>query len=258
MLLSRTGQPYVVSGWYQQAAGPSTFQLRASLTMDHAIGGPVSPSWMRVYLPFTGDGSTGNIFPADARNVMSGGGIASGARDDNIDLFQIEAGAFGTEAIPSSGGPATRAGEHLYAMHAAALVDSGRISFEAVVQPKGARSAYSAPFRIWSVDASNFAEVDPTSGDVRVEIGGVVDTASGLAFNANDTVDLFVAAGGGMATIARVRVNSGSAADLPVTGAPLPALAASTTIDVLCNGTSNQWSGWVQSLRAYRSGVVPF
>src|SRR5260370_1686283 len=63
--------------------------------------------------------------------------------------------------------------------------------------PKGARSAYTAPLPIWSVDANNFATIDNATGNVIVDIGGTVQTLNTgpVTWNAQDVVELWLEAG---------------------------------------------------------------
>src|SRR5260370_402323 len=125
-------------------------------------------AWSRFTLAQVGGVGINTVYP----NYDPGG--QTGANDTWG--LQLENGLFATELIQTHGAAATRAGERLFYANGSALVDSGRIGMYAKFVPKGARSAYTAPPPIWSVDANNFATIDNATGAVIVYIGGTRPT----------------------------------------------------------------------------------
>jgi hypothetical protein len=78
-----------------------------------------------------------------------------------------------------------------------------------------------------------------------------------VAWNAQDAVELVVEAGGQAAgTYASYRVNGGPTIVIG-TGAALGPMQVTGAIDILCTGTSNQLSAWIQRLSFLAGGVRP-
>jgi hypothetical protein len=217
----------------------------------------LTTSWARVAITGTPTAEFVAIAPVDGRDWSAVGGATAGARDVQVAFVQREAGAFGTEYIITTAAAATRAGERLFVSSGSSLVSGGRLSLELKAIPKGSRSAYSAVIRLWTVDANNYAEIAPATGIITVKIGGVSNTTDAIDWAANDALELWIAAGGSQSTVIKYRINGGAQRRLTVTGAALSTLTVSGAIDLLCNGTSNQFTVWVQTLSAYASGRAP-
>lgn len=241
----------VGSEWVVQGSAGTTYDLNVFNAGNSATGGSATASWQRVSI-FTVN-ATGFV-PADGRANV----IAAGNRDNGIDFMQFEAGNFATEAIVTAGASATRAGEHLSKASSASLVDAGRVGMYAKVIPKGALSGSAAAAYLWYVDASNYARIE-TTGNVTVTIGGTTQalSSSPVTWSAQDTIELWVEAGGGsLSTIAKYRANGGAATTIGTT-TPLGSVSPGGGMDLLCSGTSGQLTSWVQQIVFYKSGQRP-
>lgn len=200
-----------------------------------------------------------NASSGNANDATTRGGIAAQALDQVTDLHQAESGLHPTEVIITAGATGTRAGERLYYATGSSLINNGRLGLGYSIHPKGTSSQYLANMRLWTIDASNYCEVDFSTRKIVTVIGGVsYTTASAMTWAASDQVDIWVEAGGGtLNTVAKYRVNEGSTTTLGTSGAAQGTIAASGAVDLLCNGTANQFNAWVRTLAAYRDTQRP-
>lgn len=236
------------TGTLYAAAPTSSANLSFNTTLSDSV-------WQRARVTGIANGAV--FVPDDARNWGSLGGPAPASYNDVLDLSQLEAGAFDTEWTPGA-----RAGERLYYPGGAALVDSGRLSLELVLQPKGGQSDYGANMRLWTDHANptqTFVEVDKTARQLVVSVGGVAYTTPGvMPWVAGETLSVFVGVGGGLPT--KVCSMSPSSGTHPLsTGSPptQASVSLSGDLDLLCNDASGQFTAWVRSLAAYRNGQAP-
>lgn len=239
---------YTCSLWLRATSGTSTYQMFGTATAFGFATGTATTTYRRVAATLTAGGTSLVYEPNDGRDLTGSGGIVDAARDVLIDLHQVEAGAFATEAIVTTAAAATRAGERLRIT--ATVIVAGRLALEIDCQPKGARADYAAAARVWT-RGTDYAEIEPTTGVLTVSIGGVTNTTSALTWSANDHVQLYVAAGGARPTTVSYRVNNGATITPTVTGSALGALSAGD-VDVLSDGTSSQLSCWLRAVRAWR------
>jgi hypothetical protein len=70
-------------------------------------------------------------------------------------------------------------------------------------------------------------------------------------------LEIFVVAGGSLATVVKYRVNGGAATVPAITGSALGNFAPAGALDILCDGTAKQWSAWLYNVAFYRSGRSP-
>lgn len=203
-------------------------------------------------------GASANPYMCQAAGTGWSAACAAVANVVHLDFAQIEAGAFPTSAISTTGSTAARSGERLYHATPASLIDSGRLSLAFSIRPLGSSSEYSANMRLWTIDSSNYAEINFSTRAISVVIGGVTRTLGTVlpTWARGDLLDVFVPAGGGsLPTTGKARVNGGGVTDLG-SGAAQGTVSGST-IDIACNGTSNQFSGGIYELTAYRAGQAP-
>lgn len=242
---AETGPIYTGSFWQQQGAGGAASARRQFGTAN--VDYTTAVAWSRVVTTYT---TVGAIFFLTPINSLPAG------QDVRHDLHQVELGQFATEAIVTTSGTATRAGERLTC--SSDLRDAGRVSLAITLQPKGASTQYASDMTLWYLDASNNAVINTSDRKVKITVGGVAYTAAvAMSWSANDVLDIYVAAGGSIASEASYRVNAGAKTTLS-TGTPTTfgALGAGS-LDLLCAGTSNQFTAWVRSITAYRSGRRP-
>lgn len=189
--------------------------------------------------------------PADGRDWTSIGGVAAGARDVYVDAVQREARAYATSFVPSG----TRNGALLQLP--ALTRGSGRISLDLRLRPMGARTAYSATTYLWYVDASNYAAFVPSTGVLTIAIGGATNTVTLPAWAQYVLLDLYVGAGGGVATLVKYRLNGGATVTLVVTGSALGAMAATTTTLLSQSASAGHLDAWLYRARVWRPGLTP-
>lgn len=181
-------------------------------------------------------------------------GTPAAAFDVATDLYQFEAGNYPTEAISTTGATATRAGEVLSVTSGSGLLDGGRLSLEFSLQPKGSRSSYPTwGESLWTVDSGNWAAIDPSSGTLWIYIGGVYNTAAfspPLTWAEFDTLEIYVAAGGGSPTQVEYRINHGSPSTATITGSPLGSLSIPGALQLLSYYGGYQFTSYVQHIVA--------
>ena len=187
----------------------------------------------------------------DARDQTASGGLTAGARDVYVDAVQREARAYATSFVPSG----TRNGALLQLP--ALTRGSGRISLDLRLRPMGARTAYSATTYLWYVDASNYAAFVPSTGVLTIAIGGATNTVTLPAWAQYDLLDLYVGAGGGVATLVKYRLNGGATVTLVVTGSALGAMAATTTTLLSQSASAGHLDAWLYRARVWRPGLTP-
>ncbi len=252
-----TTAKHTFSMWARANSGTSQHQIQHYNGTAYAESLLIDTTWTRRAVSRASSASTA-LIPVDARDWSAAGGIVATAMDVIIDMIQVELCAFPTEWIATSASPVTRAGERLYLTDRTNLIRSGRLSLEIVCIPKGAAHEYSSAMRIWTIDGSNYCEISSTTQLLTVVIGGTSHTFPvALGWNRYDKLELFVEAGGGSEVSKayyRVTPNGGSAGTTIFLGESASAqssISSSGSIDLLCNGTSNQLDCWVQSIKAY-------
>lgn len=236
-------------GWYLQRASDGAIAANQNDALTTA--------WERTSLSAVAN-ATGYVFNScEGRSISP---LVAGARDAYLDFLQIEAGSFATSAIVTAGAAATRAGERLYhAAGVAALADGGRLNLEFRFRPLGAATDYGAtgltyPF-LWRTSTGQFAYFYTPTRQLAINDGTTeLAFTPALSWAAGDTIDLWVSALGG-ASAAKYRVNGGAAVDLGAT-ASLAAVTG-TALDLLCSGTTHQFTSRVERIRAYRAGRRP-
>lgn len=176
---------------------------------------------------------------------------------------QSEEAAFATEYIPNdinppTTGTATRAGERIYTLTTSDWLNSSRLGLYVKLQPKGSSSQYTANMRLWTIDASNYCEIDKTTRLITMVIGGNSFVGSeALSWAANDTVEVWTEGGGTtIQSVMAYRVNGGTTIRLGTSNGAMGNVSA-TSLDFCCNGTSNQLTSRINQLSAYRAGSRP-
>ena len=251
------------SVWVRHATGTGTSCIAiegSSYPASLADTRTVDTTWQRVSIY-----KTGGLYYVlqDGRNVYPG--TSAGARDVVIDLVQIEAGAFATELILTTGAAATRQPDRVLLDSAARIVRGGRVTLNARMALKGSiggSNDYAADPYLWRYDGSNYASINRTTGAITIVIAGAsYTTASGLTAARGDVVDYWIEAGGGsLQTVVKARkstdggVTFGAVTTLGTTS-PQGTHPSATSMDLLSNaGTAGHLSCWLQRFRAYSPG----
>jgi hypothetical protein len=251
------------SAWFRSDSGTQSPNANLYRPTAGRVGSSVSFStaWGRAAISATGVSDFGSYVPVDGRDWSAIGGLVAGAHDVHVYGAQRETAKFTSELINTSGASLTRAGERLYRSTGSSLLTAtGALRFYAKLRPKGSSAQYASDMRFWHVDANNHAEVVASTGAVKITIGGTAYTAAVAAtWAANDLVEFWLAAGGGsLATVVKYRVNGGSVTTLSTSSPPTQAaITISSTCDLLCNGTSNQFTSRVERIECYPNGSAP-
>jgi hypothetical protein len=248
------------SSWIRATSGTTSMQFVMGGTPNTGALGltAAGTTWARLSKSLTNNNALTNFIRPDTRDWTASGGVVAAATDGIWDLKQFEAGQWPSEAIVTTGASATRAGERLWITSAATVIDTNRMGLAFTFVGKGtpAQISTGAVVYLWWIDASNNAFID-TAQKLNVQLGGVtVTSVVAIAWAAGDIVDVWVACGAGSNAVVEYRTNGGAKTVLlntALAGNP----SGASTIDILCSGTSNQLSCWLQSLTAYKKGQQP-
>jgi hypothetical protein len=252
------GQPYTAALWRKSPNVGGTLHQWYIYNGSAAAyqGGTIPNSWARTSLSMTAAAASGQYQPCSGQNGLSGGGIAAGARNAYTDLHQMELGKYSTEAIITAGAPVTRSPDRLWHPNAALITDLGRFSPCYRFRPKAASTDYATDMYLWNYDANNAAWIKFDTRTLNVKVAGATWTSTALTWALGDTVDLQIAAGGGvLQTLAKYRVNGGAAQSLGTTAAQA-AFSPTGALDLMCNGTSNCLTSYLERIDYYKSGQV--
>lgn len=176
-----------------------------------------------------------------------------------FDYVQAELGQFATEAM---GSLATRAGEQLTHTDGTKVLSNGRIGMYVKLVPKGSSTQYASDMYLWHIDSNNYALVDHSTGNVKVNVNGTLQTLSthAMSWAAQDVLEIWVEAGGpNLAVRASYKKNGGSLVVIG-TGAVADSIQPSGwtgSLDLLCNGTAGQFTSWVQNIQFWGFGTKP-
>ena len=229
-----TGIKYSFSMWHQSPSGTFTGRWQTgSATATFSC----TTAWARVTGQYTSTGVLFYLTPAisDTQTMRTWG-------------HQVEVGDAPSSYIPTTlGATATRQGERLVAT--GTLTANGRLDWNVILRPRGSSSEYitdGTTVTCWYVDSNNKASWNSTTRLLTITVAGVTNTCTLAAWSRHDYVRLLISCGV-TATVVKQRVNSGSVSSLAITGSALAAINA-TSMDVLCEGTTKQWWGYVEQI----------
>jgi hypothetical protein len=247
------GEVYMWTGVLRDAsdasAGYWTYPSGTLTTAwTHSIGTPAATQGVGMGVYFV---------PVDGEDRTPDGGPTAAARDGIVDAYQIESGAFATEFILTSGGvTATRAGEWLHLASTVGYVHVGRLSLEIDLRPKADPASYGAAMRFWT-RGSDYCEF-ATTGVLTCSVGGVTNTTAAFSWAQYDSVRIYVAVGGGLASVVSYSVNGAAAVHPTVSGAgPLGSVSTGGALDFLCSGTASQLDSWITGITVFKTSVKP-
>lgn len=209
--------------------------------------------WARRNLTYTTTGTLSMyLWTAENENLTSSGGGSPGATDLLYDLHQVEQAKFSTSHITTVGAAATRPADHLYHPNVSQLMSGGRLALKFRLRPLGNSVDYPAHMYLFYKDASNYAYIDYLTRKVVMLVSGVSYTSDRpLLWLANDVIEVYLAVGGGQATRCYWQnVTRGILEDFS-DGAVVAALPWTGNVDFLCQGTSNTFSAFCESITPY-------
>ena len=257
------GTTYQASFWAKAAGSPAYdgyIYLSGVKTVFATGSALLSSSWARYVYPYTA-GSTNSGWQFSVADSQSG--IA--ALDLDAGYVQLETQPYGTTYT----GTTPRAGERLYSSTASSVVYGGRLRAQFAFTPTwstgqlfaGQAQDSSPNRRFWTLDASNFCELDGTHIQVRCEVGGTPAVFPlVISWNAGDHVTIRLDAGSGV-PVGTIAINGGTVTSLGVVTTTHPYLRTDggASIDWCCDATSgtpvSQVDAYVQSITLYKSAT---
>lgn len=255
------------SEWIRAAGGASTYStsFRANNGAVPAVAsGAVPSAWTRVTTPPQAHASGGGyILPLSGRNDVAYGGPGAAARSALVTRAQLEPGAFPTSDIDNPGTAAVlRAGDYLFHTAFANLVFGGRLSLYLALHPLGARDELAGIVQLFNNNTNAcYANIDGTTKHLFIGVNGVnIDMGLLPAWQRGDLVEIYIAAGGGVApSRAKVRINGGGIVYLLTTGTVHGVVATGVDrLDLLCHATlGRQFSAALLRAATYNAGTVP-
>ncbi len=262
-LLGSQTNKFAYSFWKRAVSGSYGAGVVISAIAATTESGALSTNWTRVSGVTNIANSNVQLGPLNSSsNGNAGVSIVS-------DMHQIEVGRYTTSYIDTSGGTGTRNGERLYVSTGSSIVNSGAIGiYIRLTVPCAATSTVtdgylsdSTAVRLWTDanDATTYVEMGTASAGLTISVGGVLNTcASGaFVFVAEDIVEIFVQCGGSVASKVSWRKNGGATTKPTVSGSVLGTIAPSGAIELLCNGTTQQFGGCVHQVSFYNKGTYP-
>lgn len=246
---------YQMTYWVKHVTMGDSMQSQSPTNASGTVNTTPSLVWTR----YTGSGTAG----AGGEQFLAV--KANGALLPNVYLWgaQSEEGSFATEYTPNpnknpSAANVTRAGERIFTAVPASWMEGSRVSLYVKAIPKGSSTQYANNMRLWTVDGSNYCEINKTTRLITMVVGGNSFVSSeAVSWSALDTVEFWTEGGGtAIQSVMAYRVNGGTTIRLGTSNGAMGAITA-TTVDFCCNGTSNQLTSWIQTLTAYRAGGRP-
>ncbi len=195
--------------------------------------------WTRV--EFT---STSFVYftPTDGRDYQAFGGAVWQARDTYADFINVYKGTFSVEAIETAA--TARATDVVkYATGSQLIAANGQLKVYAKLSPKFASTEdvhvgngnAATGYALWAYQTAgpvnSHAYIRQSDHKLVVKIGAMtaIVSTNAIAFAKYDTVEIYVAVGNSVASVAKYRLNGGSWVDLvlaTVTNAPAPSTNA--------------------------------
>ena len=212
-LRAQTGSvPYRYS--FGEAVGPGTIAFQE---------GTLTTTWSEHRLYYYNGGGSPLFIPFDGRDFTAAGGGGTLAGDVRTDFMQIEAGAFGTSGIFTSGSTATRNNDFAYIVSASVpawMRTAGVIMTIAPECTSGELVVAGVGMTLLSFGGSlnNRFVLEPSGGGGRavVRVGGVVVAQSAvITFDRWTDLTLTFAAAAGTVTVAGALTGNGTTGGTP-------------------------------------------
>jgi len=217
---------------------------------------------LRSVTDLTGSNGTRYLFPADGRAAT--GGLVAGARDAVHDLLQQELGQYATDSIITPAGSAVvRVYERVVCASPASLVTQGRLEMQFRLLTYGAAGDFATDdatnYLYTTNDGLSYCSFNTTTKKFSVVCNGGTawNPATVVAWNAGDTLDVKVAAGGTtLNSLIQYQVNGGGYTSLGNSGAAQGAIGTASPLNVLGGQSAGSFAGDVQTLAFYPPGSL--
>lgn len=231
-------------------------------------------TWSRINVHHTTSQGIKFFCPADARDMSGVGGQTARARHVGVDYVQIEDGPTPTEAIgviTATGGGRTK--DLLsFSPGSTWIAANGQFKFYSKFCPKAASSTTtywqtatgtrgnSAAWFLWTWGANgqNYAKFKDSDKKLYVKIANGTEKVStnAISWAAGDQVEVYLAAGNNVASVAKYKINGGSWTDLilaTMTDVPAPSSGAIRvfTDDNTASGDAGAMQSWLNRLTVY-------
>lgn len=269
---------YTGSAWYMPASANQSYQSTfGKFVASQAVGisGTALPLSIWTWLTNTTTVSAPNIFyffSADGRNQSTYSGTQPGtvAQDIDIDCMQVEIGSYETSYIKTVGSTASRNADAPQITNTSVLagISSGQLSwmfdFEALASLAN-YSTDSSKLYLYSDpnDATTYISINVSTGAITISVSGTTNTTSAVTWNQGDRVQIFIAAGGSIATTAYYRTapystfTFGSEHTLSITGSALGNFAPSGVVNIFQAAGTDVLSCVAFEIQPYATGKGP-
>jgi hypothetical protein len=228
-----TGVTFTYSMWAQGPAAITAQWQTGALTPAYSL----TTAWQRIIGSHTTTGVQHYLTPAITATQVS-----------RTWGHQIEVGFFETSLIiNNTSGSVTRADERLTCTTTITVANRVNIGWKLNMLGSSAQYKDNSTAVLAYADANNNIIWNTTTGVCTITADGATNTFALGAWSKYSSVELYVGAGGGTASVAKIRVNAGAVTTLAITGSALASFVASS-LDWLCNNTTLQTSAWINEM----------
>lgn len=243
---------FAYSQWVHGAGAGTPVQWSVNNNAAGRVGfvGTVGTAWAKTQA--IGNFTTAAMFLMAVEGRAESAGQTQRALNFDVDFPMLELGKFVTEAVVTTSGttPVTRAAERVKDTTLANWLDTSVAAIEMDFVPKANLADNAGVVRFWTLDSTNYLEINPATGFVTLAIndaGGAATYTSAVAINwtLGDQVQIFASHGGNQILVA-LSLNGGASATLYQAAHTTSAISTSpAAIDFLSDGAGGKvLSAW--------------